>query len=261
MINKELKISLIQTDIIWENPPANRDKFTNMLDLLKGKTDIAILPEMFTTGFSMYPERLAEPANGDTLLWMQKYANKLGFAICGSVMVKENDLYFNRFYFVEPNGKFYTYNKRHLFRMMDEHNHYEAGNERIIVNYKNWRIMPQICYDLRFPVWSRNQNDYDLIIYVANFPTARQMAWNKLLPARAIENLCYVAAVNRIGADGNGIPFSGDSQVIDPKGHLIFEAESNKQAIETVCLSHSELYDYRTKFPAHLDSDPFTLKT
>lgn len=261
MINKELKISIIQTDLIWENPQANRDKFTMLLKQLNEKTDIAILPEMFTTSFAMNPERLAEPATGDTLLWMQTTANELGFAICGSIMVKENDLYFNRFYFVEPNGKFHTYNKRHLFRMMDEHSHYQAGNERVILNYLGWRIMPQICYDLRFPVWSRNQDDYDLLIYVANFPTARQMAWNKLLPARAIENLCYVAAVNRIGTDGNGIPFSGDSQVIDPKGKIVLETENNKETVATLSLSLKELNDYRAKFPAHLDADNFTLET
>jgi predicted amidohydrolase len=261
MITNNLKISLIQTDLIWENPKLNRDKFTMLLKQLTGTTDIAILPEMFTTGFSMKPEHLAEPANGKTLEWMQKNANDFGFAICGSVMVKENDLYYNRFYFVEPNGKFHTYNKRHLFRMMDEHNHYQMGTERVIVNYLGWRIMPQICYDLRFPVWSRNQNDYDLLIYVANFPEARQMAWNKLLPARAIENLCYVAGVNRIGTDGNGIPFSGDSQVIDPKGQIVLETENSKETVATISLSLKELYDFRAKFPAHLDADGFTLKT
>jgi omega-amidase len=253
----DLKVSLIQSKLIWENPRANMNAFANLLAYLKDKTHIVILPEMFTTGFTMNQQILAEDAKGETLQWMRENAKNLNIAICGSIMVKESGKYFNRFYFVEPSGQFFCYNKRHLFRMMDEHEYYQMGFERVVFNYLGWRIMPQICYDLRFPVWSRNRNDYDLLIYVANFPSAREAAWNKLLPARAIENLCYVAGVNRVGFDGNGIPFSGNSQIIDPKGCVIAEAESHKEAVLTTSISLDDLNDYRTRFPAHLDADSF----
>jgi predicted amidohydrolase len=253
----DLKVSLIQSKLIWENPRANMNAFANLLAYLKDKTHIAILPEMFTTGFTMNQELLAEETNGETLNWMRENAKRLNLAICGSIMVKENGHYFNRFIFVEPSGRYHCYNKRHLFRMMDEHKYYQMGSERVVFEYLGWRIMPQICYDLRFPVWSRNRNDYDLLIYVANFPSAREAAWNKLLPARAIENLCYVAGVNRVGVDGNGIPFSGNSQIIDPKGSVIIEAEGHKEAVLTTSISFDELKEYRTKFPAHLDADNF----
>lgn len=256
---ESLHLSLIQFNIAWENPTLNIHKLTQTIRTLKGNTHIAMLPEMFSTGFSMNPKSMAENENGPSLRWMKEMANECHIALCGSIMFENQEFYYNRFFFVEPNGTIYKYDKRHLFRMMDEHQHYRAGTQRVVFSYLGWRIMPQICYDLRFPVWSRNRNDYDLLIYVANFPAARQTAWDKLLPARAIENSCYVAAVNRTGTDGNNIPFSGHSQVIDYKGQCLTECNNESETVISASLSMNELKEYREKFPSHLDSDSFTI--
>lgn len=256
---ESLTLSLAQFNIAWENPQQNLTRISNLLSELKGKTHIVVLPEMFTTGFSMNPKGLAETEEGSTLQWMKQEAGKNQLALCGSLMVKDGSRFYNRFYFVEPNGNFHTYNKRHLFRMMNEHQHYQMGTERVVFSYLGWRIMPQICYDLRFPVWSRNRNDYDLLIYVANFPAARQLAWDRLVPARAVENACYVAAVNRVGADGNGVVFSGHSQIVDYKGQNLTDANIEEEKVIASTISMASLREYREKFPTHLDADPFTL--
>lgn len=255
-----LRVAAVQQNIIWEKSEANRDALEQILAAQKGNADIVILPEMFTTGFSMSPKSLAEPEEGETLKWMKQVATSGSFALCGSIIVESNARYYNRFYFVEPSGRVSWYNKRHLFRMGDEHNHYAPGNERKIISYLGWRIMPQICYDLRFPVFSRNRNDYDLLIYVANFPASRRGVWNTLLPARAIENQCYVVAVNRVGTDGVGLDYSGDSAIYNPRGNAMVRAAENKEVVVMAEVSLSELNSFRERFPVWLDADDFTIK-
>ena len=214
---------------------------------------------MFTTGFSMAPEQIAEPADGPTLRWLRDIAQQHQIAICGSVAVQENGNYYNRFYWVSPEGKSH-YDKHHLFRMAGEHKHYAAGMERKIVEYQGFRICLQVCYDLRFPVYCRNRNDYDLLIFVANWPEARRHAWSSLLTARAIENQSYVIGVNRVGEDGNGINYSGDSVILDYLGQPVANATANTPAILSAEISLPDLQAFREKFPAHLDADGFELK-
>ena len=208
----------------------------------------------------MKPEEFAERYPGKTVEWMQRMAKLKGAAITGSYIANVDGKYFNRMIFALPNGQVYVYDKRHLFRMAEEDKHYSAGGKRVVVTYKGWRILLQVCYDLRFPVWMRNRNDYDLIILVANFPERRRYAWNSLLVARAIENQCYVAACNRVGVDGNGYNHTGDSQVIDAKGTVVALATPNNNQIVTADLSMEALQSFRNDFPAHLDADDFELK-
>jgi predicted amidohydrolase len=234
--------------------------FSDKLADAAPKTDLIILPEMFTTGFSMSAPELAEETEGETLRWMQAQAKRHQAVLTGSVIVKEADAYFNRLLWVRPDGSYKKYDKRHLFRMAKEHHTYTPGTERLVVELNGWRICPLVCYDLRFPVWSRNQeNAYDLLLYVANWPKARNHAWSTLLQARAIENLAYVAGVNRIGTDGNNHPYSGDSAIISPKGIKLLET-SEVEGIHTLTLNKQELIDFREAFPAHLDADAFMLQ-
>lgn len=254
---ENLNITLLQTELLWENAPGNLEQLTHKIAGIKEETDIIILPEMFSTGFTMQPELLAETHEGPALQWMKEMAAKTRSVITGSVAVKENSSYYNRLYWVQPDGNYYMYNKRHLFRMGNEHEHYTAGTERLMIEYKGWRICPLICYDLRFPVWSRNsnQNPYDLLIYVANWPQVRSFPWEQLLIARAIENQCYVAGVNRVGKDGNGIEHSGNSAIINPRGEYLCKPERNEDIRGTAQLSMQYLTDFRKQFPVLSDAD------
>lgn len=258
-MNEPLKITALQSDLHWENPEANHRALGEKLRKAE-EADVYVLPEMFSTGFSMKTETLAEPMDGPTHGWMKAMAKELNAVVCGSIIIREEDNFYNRFLWVSPDGKTAHYDKRHRFTMADEHHHFSAGNTHTIVELKGWRIFLQVCYDLRFPVWSRNRKNYDLAIYVANWPAARVSAWSNLLLARAIENQCYVVGVNRVGTDGKDIPYSGASAIIDPKGDYIVQAEPNRDEELSATLSFSELIDFREKFPVLDDADGFDLR-
>lgn len=257
MQHELLNIAVFQLDLVWENHEANRAKIDELLHTIDTNTDVVFLPEMFTTGFSMNVSELAETMDGETILWMKKRSSEHQLALCGSLIIQENGNFYNRSVFVEPSGEIHFYNKRHLFTMGNEERHFQKGTERLIVQYKGWRICPLICYDLRFPVWSRNRNEYDLLVYSANWPNARNEVWNTLLKARAIENQCYVVGVNRIGNDGNGIDYSGDSQVFSPKGKELAKSLSDQEELLTASLSFSEITKFRLRFPVLNDADDF----
>jgi len=254
----KLNITIVQSDLVWENIDANLQNFSKKLENLQN-SDLIILPEMFNTGFSMNSKSLAEKTDGKSLKWLINLAKEKQSAIIASLIIEENKQFFNRLYFVLPNGDLQFYNKRHLFRMANEHNYYSPGTEELIVNYKGWRIKPLVCYDLRFPVWARNKNNYDLLIYVANWPERRNEPWKILLKARAIENQSYVVGVNRVGTDGNNVVFSGDSAVINPKGEVISKTKAHEESVETIEISLSELNDFKEKFPAYIDADNFEI--
>ncbi len=256
---QNLTITLVQTPLEWQNPAANRAHFQTELAALKGKTDLIILPEMFTSGFSMQPELVAEQMSGETLSWLKTLAQELNAAICGSMVIQHNTEYRNRFLFVTPDGVVSHYDKHHLFRMGNEHQHYAAGTERQLIAYKGWRILPEVCYDLRFPVWSRNRNDYDLAIYVANWPAPRRNAWRTLLMARAIENQCFIAGVNRTGTDGNELNYAGDSMLVNPLGEPQLDLADAQFRIASTTLIGDDLQRFRESFPAWQDADSFTL--
>jgi predicted amidohydrolase len=255
----DLRVTIIQTQLHWQDAEKNRAMFSEKLNAAAPQTDLVVLPEMFTTGFSMDAAALAEGAEGPTLTWMQQQAQKHQAVLTGSVIIEEGDNFYNRLYWVRPDGSYAIYNKKHLFRMAKEHHTYAAGKEKLVVELKGWNICPLVCYDLRFPVWSRNVgNSYDLLLYVANWPQVRSLAWRTLLQARAIENIAYVVAVNRVGTDGNHHPYSGDSAIIHPKGHHLLET-THAEGIHTLTLSKQELTDFREAFPAHMDADAFSL--
>lgn len=267
---KNLAITIVQSQLAWENPDANLKHFDTLLSGQKNKTSLIVLPEMFTTGFTMNPEKNAEQHEGQGLLWMKQKAVELKCCITGSICVEEKIKHYNRLYWAEPNGKYQWYDKRHLFRMGNEQSHYQAGTKKIITNINGWKILPLVCYDLRFPVWSRNSWQkivgkgalaaaYDVLIYVANWPEARSYAWKQLLIARAIENQCYVVGVNRIGADGSIIMHAGDSMVINPLGEIISKTKAYKESVETVELDYKFLAELRKKFPVGLDADSFKM--
>jgi predicted amidohydrolase len=260
---QDLRVTLIQADLYWQNPTANRAMLEEKIWEIEGQTDLIILPEMFTTGFTMEAAKHAEVMNITTMKWMKQQAAQTGAVVTGSYIVKENGQFFNRLLWIEPDGSFETYDKRHLFRMANEDESYTMGEERLICEWKGWRICPMICYDLRFPVWSRNQYltsekrmDYDLLLYVANWPAARVSAWDTLLQARAAENLSYVIGVNRMGQDGKGIDYNGHSVVVDPKG-LQEKQLVDDAVVYTQTLSGDVLMAYREKFPAYLDADSY----
>ena len=263
---KALKVTIVQSPLHWESVEHNLEMFSRKLAPLNEPGGIIVLPEMFNTGFTMRSEYLAEPTGGKTMQWMAALAKEKDSVITGSLIIKENSDYFNRLAWMLPDGSFKTYDKRHLFRMAGEHKHFSTGRQKLIVNFKEWRICPLVCYDLRFPVWSRNRNlvngepEYDCLIYVANWPERRNTAWKTLLQARAIENQCYVIGVNRIGTDGNDISYSGDSAIIDPKGTIISNTNPGQESMETVSLSYPELKNYRKSFPVSIDADEFELK-
>jgi omega-amidase len=255
-----MNVSIIQTDLFWESPAKNREMFDEKISTLENDIDLIVLPEMFSTGFSMSPEKLAEKWQGPTVKWMQRVATSQKVAIAGSLIVEETSKFYNRLVFVHPDGKIDYYNKRHLFRMSGEHNFYDTGDSRVVITYKDFKILLLVCYDIRFPVWSRNRNDYDMILVVANFPEPRRNAWNSLLPARAIENQAYVIACNRVGKDGNGVNYSGDSQIIDPTGKIIKLGKQNESQIITANLLLQELITFRNSFPTHMDADSFIIE-
>jgi len=265
-----LTFSLIQTKLFWEDAAANRKMFEAKIDSIKERTEVVVLPEMFSTGFSMQAEKLAETMNGETVTWMKRIAAEKRIILVGSLMIKEEEQYYNRLIWMLPNGGYGCYDKRHLFAYGDESNHYNAGNKRLIASAKGWKINLQICYDLRFPVWARQspalqqdgiaegELEYDVLMYVANWPERRSLAWKALLQARAIENQSYVIGVNRVGDDGNNVYHSGDSMVIDPLGEILYH-KKDEEDIFTITLDKKHLETIRTKFPFWKDADPFSI--
>ncbi|MUU78583.1 amidohydrolase [Winogradskyella endarachnes] len=259
-MNTDLKVAMIQTDLVWENPTENRRVLNDKLDAISTDIDLIILPEMFTSGFTMNPETVAETMDGKTIVWLKEKATAKQAAIMGSLVVKEGNHYYNRMVCVEPSGKITTYNKRHSFTLAGEHKVYTAGTEKVIFEYKGWKICPLVCYDLRFPVWARNTEDYDLLIYVANWPKVRIDAWDALLKARAIENMTYCIGVNRVGLDGNDYEYSGHSAAYDVLGKRLNHLSENTDTIEIVLLEKSTIKKYREKLNFLNDRDMFSLK-
>ena len=261
-----LTFTLIQSDLHWENKPANLQMLEKKIMGIEKKTEVVLLPEMFTTGFSMSPQQLAEDMNGDAIAWMRRISAEKKIILAGSLMVKNNDQYLNRLVWMLPNGQMGWYDKRHLFRYANEDEYFSPGNKRLIASVKGWRINLLICYDLRFPVWSRqsySENEdqgleYDVLIYVANWPAKRSHMWTTLLQARAIENQCYTIGVNRVGTDGNGIYYSGDSMLVSPLGEVLYHAV-NEEDIHTFTLQKDELEMVRKKMPFWKDADPFII--
>lgn len=263
---QDLKITIIQSDLHWEDIGANLAMFEEKIWQIGQQTDVIVLPEMFTTGFTMKANKLAEMMNMRTFKWMKQMADQTGALILGSFIANVHDRFYNRLLWMEPEGNFKTYDKRHLFRMAEENHIYTAGESLLIGHWKGWRICPLICYDLRFPVWSRNRwnpslkkASYDLLLYVANWPKVRIDAWETLLRARAIENLSYVVGVNRVGHDGNNVEYNGQSSIISPKGDTIFSVEGI-EATRTTTISANSLQAYRDKFPAFMDADDFSIE-
>ncbi len=259
---QDLNITTIQTHLVWEDVDKNLSHLNEKLSEIKTDTDIIVLPEMFTTGFTMSPQTLAEEHGGKGLQWMLQKSKEKKCIIVGSISVKESNNYYNRLYWTKPDGSYEFYDKRHLFRMGNEHEHYSAGSKKLVVEYKGWKICPLVCYDLRFPVWSRNrkENTYDALIYVANWPEVRSYPWKHLLIARAIENQCYVIGVNRIGEDGNNIKHSGDTCIINPRGEVISKTLAYEDKVETQSISYTYLAEFRKLFPVMMDGDEFDLK-
>ena len=258
-----LTLSLVQTALVWEDKAANLQLLETQLASLRGKTQVVVLPELFSTGFSMQTQVLAEPMNGPTLQWMRTMAQQYQLIITGSVMIQEEGLFYNRLIWMLPTGELGHYDKRHLFAFAGEDRYYSRGNKRFIASANGFKINLQICYDLRFPVWSRQQAtdgqpEYDLLIYVANWPERRRLAWMSLLQARAIENQCYVIGVNRVGEDGHQIYHSGDSMVIDPLGEILF-TKKDQACVHTLTISKEQLQAYRRQFPFLRDGDSFEL--
>ncbi|WP_026475683.1 amidohydrolase [Alkaliflexus imshenetskii] len=252
-----LNISLVQFDINWEGTTSNIRKVEQMLDGLVDP-DVVVLPEMFATGFSMKPESISVSMQHEVVGWMKRMADKMNCLMVGSLAVKENGLFYNRMLAIYPDGEIKHYNKRHLFRMAGEQKVYSQGDKRVVIEFKGWRMALFICYDLRFPVWSRNRNDYDLALYVANWPAARTDVWTTLLKARAIENQCYVAGVNRVGLDNLG-NYSGDSMIIDFKGRLINTLGDGDEGVITAQLEKTQLNAFHNDFPAWMDADSFEI--
>lgn len=272
-----LTITTIQSNISWEDKAANLRMFEQKIAGMEEKTEIVVLPEMFSTGFSMRPEALAETMQGETIEWMKRVSRENGIVLTGSIMIKEEENYFNRLIWMLPNEKFGYYDKRHLFAFGEEDKHYSPGNKRLIASVKGWKINLQVCYDLRFPVWARNRvfdsaqtqeqststslstSEYDVLIYVANWPERRSHAWKTLLCARAIENQCYVVGVNRVGNDGNNVYHSGNSLVIDPLGQVLYHM-ADEEDVNTITLQKELLEEVRSKFPFWKDADSFKIE-
>lgn len=257
---RDLKVSIIQDELDWQDAAANRARYTHHIDSFRNEeTDLIVLPEMFSTGFCMQPAGISETMEGQTVAWMRQQAENSGAVITGSIILEEAGNYKNRMFWARPDGSMTYYDKRHLFRYGDEHVNYTAGSERVVVELYGWRLALFVCYDLRFPVWSRNRNDYDAALYVANWPAPRQYAWDTLLRARAIENQVYVVGVNRIGSDGIGNDFTGGSAVLDCLGKPIVDC-GNRLMNATAALSREQQETFRQHFPARLDSDTFSIE-
>lgn len=266
-----LSITTIQSDLFWEDKAANLHMFEQKINSIEAAAEIVVLPEMFNTGFSMRPQQFAESMNGETVEWMKRISNENGIVLTGSLMIEEGGNYYNRLVWMLPNGQYGYYDKRHLFAFAQEDKHYKAGNKRLIASVKGWKINLMVCYDLRFPVWARQQAvikeevsavnaacEYDVLIYVANWPERRSHAWKTLLCARAIENQCYVVGVNRVGNDGNNIYHSGNSLVIDPLGQVLYHL-ADEEEVNTIELQKKDLDEARVKFPFWKDADNFKI--
>lgn len=262
---KKLDLALIQQDIAWEDRAVNLKRFEEQLRSIETHCNLVVLPEMFNTGFTMNVEKCAEPVEGESVNWMKTQASKIKCVIAGSILTREKGKYYNRFYWVQPDGNVVSYNKRHLFTMANEQLVMTRGQSQKIAELNDWKVSLQVCYDLRFPVWSRNgySNEtyaYDLIIYVANWPEVRSAAYKALLPARAIENQCYVVWVNRVGKDGNGVYHAGDSMVVGPSGEVLATCKTGEEQVLKVDLSLQSLSDFRKRFLFAPDWDRFTLE-
>jgi len=258
-MQNELHIVGIQADLFWENPAKNRAFFEEKINSISQNADLVVLPEMFTTGFTMNPEKVAEKMDGETITWMQKISSEKQVAITGSLVIEEDNKYYNRLVFVHPSGKIETYDKRHSFTLAGEDKAYNSGNKKLIVTYKGWRICPLICYDLRFPVWARNTENYDLLIYMANWPVTRIKAWEMLLKARAIENMSYTIGINRTGKDANNYEYSGNSLVIDYLGEELSSLPKNEVGMVKATLVKSNQKKIREKLGFLNDKDAFEI--
>jgi omega-amidase len=256
-----LTFTILQTNLHWEDKEANLAMLQNKIENITVHTDVVVLPEMFTTGFSMQPSLYAETMDGETVEWMRHLAIENKIVLCGSIIIEEESKYYNRFIWMQPNGTYNFYDKRHLFAFAGENNFYNSGNKKLIAIANNFKINCNVCYDLRFPVWARQtsvENAYDVLIYVANWPEKRSRAWKTLLVARAIENQCYVIGVNRIGEDGNNIYHSGDSMVIDPMGEIVYH-KADDEDIFTFTIYKEKINEIRTKLPFLKDADDFRI--
>lgn len=259
MASQHLNITIIQPDIVWEDKQANLAQYEKYIEQIKDKKEVIALPEMFSTGFSMAPERLAETMDGPSVLWMKNIAAKHRCILTGSLIIEDEGKYFNRLLWVQPDGMIGIYDKRHRFGYADEDKHFSGGEKRLIAQVNGWRVCLLVCYDLRFPVWARNQGDeYDVLLYVANWPERRSMAWKTLLQARAIENMSYVVGVNRIGKDGKDIIYNGESSVCGPLGELVWQ-QAGTEAVHTVTLDKEVLTNARDHFPFLKDADKFVI--
>lgn len=263
---KDLKLIIIQSDLVWENPQQNREHFEHIINHHTEDSDLIVLPETFTTGFPVDPKPFAESEEGESLQWMHRMASETGAVITGSLLLKSGNSFSNSLIWMRPDGTYERYDKRHVFSMGGEHKTIQPGQTQLIVELNGWKIRPMVCYDLRFPVWSKNHYnkgifEYDLAVYVANWPAARSNPWNQLLIARAIENQAYIVGVNRIGNDGLGNAYDGDSQVVDAKGNILVQAKKSKEMALSATLSGGELLRFRSKFDVGRDWDSFTLHT
>ncbi|ASZ14832.1 amidohydrolase [Chitinophaga pendula] len=263
----DLKVTLIQSQLQWEDKAANLRMFDEKIAAISERTEVVVLPEMFSTGFSMKSKELAETMDGSAVEWMKKTAAEKNIIITGSLIINDNGRYVNRLIWMQPNGVYGTYDKRHLFAYAGEHEHYQSGDKRLIAQVKGWKVCLNVCYDLRFPVWARNavlpetgEPAYDLLVYVANWPERRKTAWTTLLQARAIENQCYVIGVNRVGNDGNNIYHSGESSLIDPMGEIIYR-KSDEEDIFSYTLDRNRLDEVRKNIPFLKDADQFILNS
>lgn len=257
-MENKLRIALVQTELAWEDPQFNRKMLENKIESLANEVDLIILPEMFTTGFTMNPILNFETMKGKTVEWLKQMTSRLNSAICGSVIIKDKENYYNRFIFVKPDATVAYYDKRHTFTLAGEHKSYSAGIKKVIMEYKGWKICPQVCYDLRFPVWSRNTDNYDILIYVANWPSKRIFAWDTLLRARSIENMTYTIGVNRVGMDENHLDYSGHSAIYDALGSTVVYSE--KEEILRATLDKTEISQHRNTLRFLEDRDQFTVK-
>ena len=254
-----LNISLLQADLSWENPQENLSFFSSQIEQINNDVDLIVLPEMFTTGFSMNASELAEEVNGTTVNWMKDIAKTKNSAVVGSVIITEENQYYNRLFFVFPSGEFEYYDKKHTFTLAKEHETYSSGTEKLLVEYKGWKICPLICYDLRFPVWARNLEDYDLLLYVASWPEKRISAWDALLKARAIENMSYTIGVNRIGKDGNDYAYVGHSIIVDCLGEALSQEKNEAAEIISVQINKNTQEEVRNKLGFLKDRDKFSI--
>lgn len=258
-MSAQLNVTIVQPDIVWEDKAANLKQYETYIESIKDKKEVIVLPEMFTTGFSMAPERLAETMDGQSVQWMKDIAKKQRCILTGSLIIEEDGNYYNRLLWVQPDGYVGHYDKRHLFGYADEDKHYSPGSKKLIAQVKGFKICLLVCYDLRFPVWARNQgDDYDIIIYVANWPERRSLAWKTLLQARAIENMSYVIGVNRVGKDGKDISYSGDSSVFGPLGETLWQ-QTGITAVHTITLDKNTITETRAHFPFLNDADKFMI--